>query len=126
MMQQPEKEYLDVFSCFASMPLGFNHPKMTTPEFIEKIGKVALNKISLSDLYSSELAEFIDTFARVAKPEEFKYLFFVEGGGLAVENACKTAMDWKYRLNAAAAKPEEKAPRLFISKSVSTAAPATP
>ena len=93
------KEYLDVFSCFASMPLGFNHPKMNTPEFIEKIGKVALNKISLSDLYSSELADFVDTFARVAKPEEFKYLFFVEGGGLAVENAIKTAMDWKYRLN---------------------------
>lgn len=93
------KEYLDVFSCFASMPVGFNHPKMNTPEFIEKIGKVALNKISLSDVYSAELAEFVDTFARVAKPEEFKYLFFVEGGGLAVENAVKTAMDWKFRLN---------------------------
>lgn len=93
------KEYLDLFSCFASIPVGYNHPKMNNPEFIEKIGKIALNKISLSDVYSSAEAEFVDTFIRVAKPEEFKYLFWVEGGGLAVENALKTAMDWKVRLN---------------------------
>lgn len=93
------KEYLDLFTCVASMPLGYNHPKLMDPEFVEKIGKAAINKISLSDIYSTELAEFVDTFARIAKPEEFKYLFFVEGGSVAVENALKTATDWKIRLN---------------------------
>jgi L-lysine 6-transaminase len=93
------REYIDLFSCFASMPVGFNHPKMNNPEFIQKIGKVALNKISLSDIYTSAMAEFVEVFTRVAKPEEMKYLFWVEGGGLAVENAMKTAMDWKMKLN---------------------------
>ena len=45
------------------------------------------------------MADFVDTFARIAKPDFMKYLFFVEGGALAVENALKTAFDWKTRKN---------------------------
>ena len=36
---------------------------------------------------------------RLAKPPEFKYLFLVAGGSLAVENALKTAFDWKVKKN---------------------------
>jgi len=93
------REYLDLFTCFASIPVGYNHPKMTEPEFLNKLARVAVNKITLSDIYSGEMAEFLDTFYRVAMPDEYKYLFFIEGGGLAVENALKVAMDWKMRLN---------------------------
>ncbi|MCG8376654.1 MAG: aminotransferase class III-fold pyridoxal phosphate-dependent enzyme, partial [Chlorobiales bacterium] len=110
------REYLDLFSCFASMPVGFNHPKMKSTEFVEKIGKVALNKISLSDVYSAELAEFVDTFARIAKPEEFKYLFWIEGGGLAVENAMKTAMDWKVKLNRSRGETRSKGTKIVHFK----------
>jgi len=95
------REYLDLFTCFASIPVGYNHPKMTDPQFVEKIGRAALNKITLSDIYSREFADFLDTFYRVAMPDDFKYTFFIEGGGLAVENALKVAMDWKSRLNLA-------------------------
>ena len=42
------REYLDLFSCFASIPVGYNHPKMLEPEFLEKLGRVAVNKITLS------------------------------------------------------------------------------
>ena len=42
-----------------------------------------------------EYADFVETFSRVAIPEELPYCFFVEGGALAVENALKTAFDWK-------------------------------
>lgn len=93
------REYLDLFTCFASMPIGYNHPKMLEPKFLDKLSRVAVNKITLSDIYSPEQAEFLDTFYRLALPPEFKYLFFIEGGALAVENALKTAMDWKFRLN---------------------------
>ncbi|HUX06380.1 MAG TPA: L-lysine 6-transaminase [Acidobacteriota bacterium] len=93
------REYLDLFTCFASIPVGYNHPKMTEPQFIEKIGRAAVNKITLSDIYSKEFADFLDTFYRVAMPDDFKYVFFIEGGGLAVENSLKVAMDWKLRLN---------------------------
>ncbi len=93
------KQYLDFFTFFASNPIGMNHPKMTTPEFIEKIGRVALHKPSCSDIYTVEMAEFVATFFRVAVPDYFTYSFFIEGGALAVENALKVAFDWKVQKN---------------------------
>ena len=93
------RSYLDFFTFVASSPIGMNHPKMTTPEFLEKISHVAVNKPSLSDIYSAEQAEFVDTFARVAMPEYLPHAFFVEGGALGVENALKAAFDWKIRKN---------------------------
>ena len=102
-----KREILDFFTFFASSPIGFNHPKLSNKEFIEKIGKIALHKPSNSDIYTVEMAEFVSTFARVAKPEWMKYLFFVSGGALAVENGLKTAFDWKIRMNLTAGKGEK-------------------
>ncbi len=93
------KIYLDMFSFVASNPLGMNHPKLNNQQFINYIGKIALNKPSNSDIYCTEIAEFVETFFRIAVPPYFKYAFFIEGGGLAVENALKTAFDWKVRKN---------------------------
>jgi len=100
-------EYLDFFACFASSPIGYNHPKLTTDEFKAKLARTAVNKPTNSDVYSVEMAEFVNTFGRVAVPEEFAYLFFIEGGALAVENALKTAFDWKVRKNLAAGRGEK-------------------
>lgn len=93
------KELIDFFTCFASMPLGFNHPKMLDDDFINYIGRASLNKPSNSDLYSQELATFVETLFKIAVPDYFKYSFFISGGALAVENALKTAFDWKVRKN---------------------------
>jgi L-lysine 6-transaminase len=95
------KYYLDFFTCFASSPIGFNHPRMVEPAFIEKLGKVSVNKPSNSDLYTTEMAEFVETFGTLATPPELPNLFFISGGALSVENALKTAFDWKVRLNLA-------------------------
>jgi L-lysine 6-transaminase len=94
-------EYLDFFSYFASQPIGHNHPKMHDPDFQEKLTLVAMNKPSLSDFYTVEMAEFVETFERVAMPDSMKHLFLISGGALAVENALKTAFDWKFRQNLA-------------------------
>jgi len=101
-------EYFDFFSFFASSPLGMNHPKLNTPEFREKLGYAALNKPSNSDIYTTEMAEFVTTFTRVAMPDSFKHLFFIDGGALAVENGLKVAFDWKVRKNFAKGYKEEK------------------
>lgn len=93
------KSFLDFFTCFASIPVGINHPALTTPSFVQYIGQAALNKPSNSDLYSEEMAVFVKTFFELAVPSHFRYGFFIEGGGLAVENALKTAFDWKVRKN---------------------------
>jgi L-lysine 6-transaminase len=102
------KEYLDFFTFVASLPVGFNHPKMTTPEFMEKLAYVAVNKPSNSDIYTAEEADFVETFARVAMPGYLPHLFLIEGGTLAVENALKAAFDWKIRKNFARGYKEER------------------
>ena len=94
-----EKYILDCFSFFASAPLGCNHPKLVTPEFIKKLGEIAINKPTNSDIYTTEFADFVDNFAKYAVPNYFKHLFFISGGSLAVENGLKTAFDWKVRKN---------------------------
>src|SRR5262249_22841110 len=99
--------YLDMFSCFASAPLGFNHPRLLQPEFVARLGRIAVNKPSNADLYTVEMAEFVDTFRRVAQPAGMPHLFLIEGGALGVENALKTAMDWKVRKNLAAGRGEK-------------------
>jgi L-lysine 6-transaminase len=93
------KYLLDCFSNFASAPLGFNHPKLTDKDFIKKLGEVAINKPANSDIYTTEIAEFVDSFTKHAVPDHFKHLFFISGGALAVENGLKTAFDWKIRKN---------------------------
>jgi L-lysine 6-transaminase len=102
--------FLDLFTCFASSPIGFNHPKMREPAFVDKLGRVAVNKPSNSDLYTVEMAEFVDAFGRLAAPKELPHLFFISGGALAVENALKAAFDWKVRKNIAGGVNEPDAP----------------
>lgn len=107
------KEYLDFFSCFGSMPIGFNHPKMLDQEFVNLIGRAALNKPSNSDVYTDLMATFVKTFHTIAVPEHFKYSFYIEGGALAVENALKAAFDWKVRKNFAKGYKEEKGTKII-------------
>ncbi len=94
--------YLDLFSFFASSALGMNHPGLIAdPLFRDELLTAALNKPSNSDVYTSAMAHFVDTFARVLGDPRLPHLFFVEGGALAVENALKVAFDWKSRWNEA-------------------------
>lgn len=92
-------EYLDCFSMFASMAVGFNHDDLLAHQ--DQLGKIAIQKPSSSDIYSEPMAEFIDTFSSIAIPGYLPHLFLIEGGALAVENALKTAFDWKIRKNSA-------------------------
>ncbi len=101
------RRFLDFFSFFATQPVGLNHPRLVEPSFREKMAEVAIHNPSNSDVYTVEMAEFVDTFDRVAIPEELPYLFLVAGGSVAVENALKTAFDWKVRKNLARGRGEK-------------------
>ena len=96
---QHDRWFLDLFSCFATVPVGFNHPKMKDPGFLAKLQRAALTNPSNSDVYTTEMAEFVDTFGRLAMPGYLPHLFLVAGGALGVENALKAAFDWKVRRN---------------------------
>ena len=94
-----DRKFLDFFGFFASSAIGMNHPKMFEPNFLKKLMRVAINKPTNSDVLTVEMAEFVDAFSKIAEPSYMKYLFFIEGGALAVENALKTAFDWKIKKN---------------------------
>lgn len=109
--------YLDMFSMFASAPVGYNHPKLREEAFQKKLLNVAINNITNSDIYSTEIAEFVQRFFDVAvNKDHFKYLFMIAGGGLAVENAIKAAFDWKVRKNFAKGIQEEKGHKVIHFK----------
>ena len=98
------KEYLDLFSMFASMSIGYNHPYVIAQK--ERLTNAAINKPTNSDIYSPEMANFVHTFGEIAQPNYLPYSFFIEGGALAVENALKAAFDWKVKLNLSKGKPK--------------------
>ncbi len=100
------KTYIDLFGCFATSAVGFNHPRMQEPEFLEALNAAAQFKLSNSDLYTTHMADFVEAFSRTVPDSLRHHMFFIEGGALAVENCLKTAFDWKRRKNLAAGRPE--------------------
>ncbi|MDR9417726.1 L-lysine 6-transaminase [Gracilimonas sp.] len=108
------KRYLDFFTFFASNPLGMNHPKLAQDEdFVQKLARVAINKPSNSDIYTKDMAEFMESFDRVGIPDYMPYSFFISGGALAVENAMKVAFDWKVQKNFQKGYREEKGHKIL-------------
>jgi L-lysine 6-transaminase len=103
--QRNGDRYLDFFAMYASMAVGYNHPRLV--DVRDQLGRLAINKPSNSDVYTPALAEFVEAFYRIAIPEGFPHAFFIDGGALAVENALKTAFDWKVRKNLVAGLKQE-------------------
>jgi L-lysine 6-transaminase len=110
------KEYIDFFTFFASNPLGMNHPKMNNEKVKAELAVASVNKPSNSDIYTVQMAEFVDTFTRIAKPDYMNYLFFIAGGALAVENGLKVAFDWKVQKNFKKGYKEEKGHKVIHFK----------
>jgi len=93
------RKYLDCYAYFSTLALGHNHPRLHDPEFLEELKLAAIANPANSDIYCLEYARFVKRFAELAVPDHFRYLFFIAGGGPAVENAIKCAFDWKVRKN---------------------------
>lgn len=104
-----KRTLLDFFTCFASVPLGYNHPKMVNDEeFKKNLMMAAMTNPSNSDIYTTQYAQFVDTFDRVGIPDYLPHAFFIAGGSLAIENALKVAMDWKVQKNFAKGYTKER------------------
>ena len=111
-----DKKLLDFFGFFATSTIGMNHDKMFEPSFLKKLQRASINKPTNSDVYTVEMAEFVDALDKIAAPPHMKHYFFIEGGALAVENALKTAIDWKVRKNFLKGNKEEKGQKIMHLK----------
>jgi L-lysine 6-transaminase len=100
------RELIDLYSFYASQPIGFNHPWFDRPEVQSDLLAAAKVKVANADVYTVQFAEFVKTFARVMALKGMERFFFIEGGAAAVENAVKAAMDWKVRKNLEAGRGE--------------------
>jgi len=95
---QTQIKYLDMFSMYASQAIGYNHPYMI--ENLSKLAKASLIKPALPDVFNDIYEQYVEKFVQKTDPQNnFRYVFFIEGGALAVENALKVAFDWKARKN---------------------------
>ncbi|EFC86548.1 L-lysine 6-transaminase [Parafrankia sp. EUN1f] len=110
--------YLDLYSFFASAPLGVSPPALVNdPAFLAELARAAVNKPANPDIATVAFARFVETFTRVLGDPELPHLFFVEGGSPAVENALKCAFDWKSRHNEAHGRPAELGRRVLHLRS---------
>lgn len=100
------RELIDLYSFYASQPIGFNHPYFDQPEVKADLLTAARVKVANADVYTVQFARFVQTFSRVMGLAPLNRYFFIEGGALAVENALKAAMDWKVRKNLDAGRGE--------------------
>ena len=96
------RTFIDLYTFYASQPVGYNHPHFNKPEVEADLLRAAKIKMANADMYSVQYATFVETFACVMGLPPLEKYFFIEGGAAAVENALKAAMDWKVRKNLAA------------------------
>src|SRR5438132_14366354 len=56
------RELIDLYSFYASQPIGFNHPYFERPEVQADLLAAAKVKVANADVYTVQFATFIQTF----------------------------------------------------------------
>lgn len=89
------RQYLDFFSMYASLPLGYNHEVFHTEEFQRDILKHARTKITNCEFISDETEQFDKSFQDFAGSRAFSNYHYACTGALAIEAAIKTSIIYK-------------------------------
>jgi L-lysine 6-transaminase len=90
-----EKKFLDLFSMFSSLPLGYNHT-IFNEEFDQKIKYISHLRMSNNLFYSDELKSFEKKFLNISFHPN---LHLCSTGALAVEAAIKCGYEYRKDLN---------------------------
>ena len=86
-----QTDFLDFFSMFSSLPLGYNH-RIFDDSFTKKISAISKIRMANNFFQTDELVEFRDKFRKYVFSD---YIHFNCTGALAVESALKCAMKSK-------------------------------
>src|SRR5437867_2139475 len=60
-----DRTFIDMYSFYASMPVGFNHPYFNQADVREDLLDAALAKVANADVYTTQFARFVRAFDRV-------------------------------------------------------------
>ena len=85
------KKFLDLFSMFSSLPLGYNHP-IFDGGFDQKIKHISHLRMSNNLFHSEEFESFESKFKEISFHNN---LHFCSTGALAVESALKCGYEYK-------------------------------
>jgi L-lysine 6-transaminase len=89
--KKTRKRFLDLFSMFSSLPLGYNHAIFDV-SFDQRIKHIAHLRMSNNLFNSEELADFENKFQKISFHNN---LHFCSTGALAVEAALKCSYEYK-------------------------------
>ena len=90
-----DREYLDFFGMYASLPLGYNHSIFKTEEFRSELIGASSFKINNCEFVSDETLEFDRLFKEYAGRGIYKHFHYSCTGALAVEAAIKACAEYK-------------------------------
>ena len=90
-----KRSYLDFFGMYASLPLGYNHPFLSSEEFNAEVLRCANIKVTNCEFISSETEEFDKEFSSYCSNGHFSNFHYCSTGALAVEAAIKTCLHYK-------------------------------
>ena len=86
------REYLDFFGMYSSLPLGYNHP-IFTDKFHKQMKTISTIKVTNCEFHTDVYDKFCQKFYDFAGLKRYNHYHFTCTGSLAVECAIKLAMD---------------------------------
>ncbi len=93
--RKTDRELLDFFGMYASLPIGYNHPIFRSKSFIDEYMRVASFKVNNCEFVSDETLQFDKMFREFAGKGVFEHFHYSCTGALAVEAAIKTCLAYK-------------------------------
>ena len=90
-----DRELLDFFGMYASLPLGYNHPIFKTKEFADEYMRVSSFKMNNCEFVSQETLQFDRMFREFAGKGIYEHFHYSCTGALAVEAAIKACLEYK-------------------------------
>ncbi len=94
-----DRQYLDLFGMYASLPLGYNHDIFKTEQFKKEILQASTFKVNNCEFITDAALEFDSLFQDYAGKGVYKYFHYCCTGALAVEAAIKASIEYKGHSN---------------------------